>query len=107
MRRIWHNLTDWLGQRDQLVLIAAVLIAGGTWGFIKLMDVVGEGRTQHFDEWAVRTVGGYQGPQWLEEMGRDLTALGGFTVLTLVSLFVLSFLLLRKKYGAAWLLLAA
>jgi undecaprenyl-diphosphatase len=107
MRHLWHNFIQWLGARDQLVLIAALLIAGGTWGFIELMDEVREGGTQRFDEWAVRTIGGYHGPRWLEEVGRDITALGGFTVLSLVTAFVVGFLLLRKKYGGALFLVIA
>src|SRR5205814_964349 len=107
MRHLWHNLTHWLGSRDHLVLIAAVMIAGGTWGFIELMDAVRAGGTQRFDEWAVRTVAGYHGPRWLEEVGRDITALGGVAILTLITAFVVGFLILRKKYHAAWFLLFA
>lgn len=90
-----------------MVIIAILLISAGTWGFIELMDEVREGGTLRFDEWVMRRVGGYQGPEWLEEIGRDLTALGGIIVLTLVTAIVAGFLMLRKMWGAMWLLLAA
>ena len=47
------------------------------------------------------------GPPWLAEMARDITALGGVAVLTLLTLLVASFLALRRLWHAVWLLLAA
>jgi undecaprenyl-diphosphatase len=52
-------------------------------------------------------VGAHRGPRWLEEVGRDITALGGVTVLSLITLFVVGFLLLERKYHAMWLVLIA
>jgi undecaprenyl-diphosphatase len=40
-------------------------------------------------------------------MGRDLTALGGMAVLTLLTLAVTGFLWLRRMYGAMWLVMGA
>ena len=57
-----HNLIDSLGGNGGLVLLAVLIIVAGTWGFIALLDEVKEGDTQHFDDWAIRTVGGWQGP---------------------------------------------
>jgi undecaprenyl-diphosphatase len=83
------------------------------WGFVELADDVMEGETQQFDEWAVRMLRQPDdpamplGPRWLHEMGRDITALGGIAVLTLMIGSVAGFLLLRRLYGAAVFLLAA
>lgn len=41
------------------------------------------------------------GPPWVEEMMRDLTALGGTSVLTLLTLAVIAFLILTRKRHAA------
>jgi undecaprenyl-diphosphatase len=47
------------------------------------------------------------GPEWLHEAGRDLTALGGVAVLTLITVAVAGFLWLRRMFGAMLLVLAA
>lgn len=47
------------------------------------------------------------GPAWFEAAVVDLTALGGYAVLTLVTLCAIGFLAVRKNYGRAALLLAA
>ena len=47
------------------------------------------------------------GPPWLAEVARDVTALGGVAVLTLIAIAVLGFLWLRRMYGAMWLVVAA
>lgn len=104
---------DWLGNRSQLVLIAVMIIVAGTWGFIELADEVIEGDTQTFDEWAVRAMRKPEapevpiGPTWLHEVGRDLTALGGIAILSLVTAGVGGYLLMIRKYHAFWLLVSA
>ena len=47
------------------------------------------------------------GPGWIEELGRDLTALGGVGVLTSLTLAIAGFLWLQGKHRAMWLMLAA
>src|SRR5438094_6956435 len=84
----------WLGGHGVIVLLACLIVIGGTWGFIALADEVKEGDTQRFDDWAVRALRRSDnpaipiGPRWLQEAGRDITALGGVTVLSLVTLAV-------------------
>jgi undecaprenyl-diphosphatase len=96
-----------------IVLLCALVIATGTWGFAKLADEVLEGDTQHFDEWAIKSLRRPNdlatpiGPPWLHEVGRDATALGGMFVLTLVTLAVTGYLLIVRKYRATWLVLGA
>ena len=47
------------------------------------------------------------GPAWLPEVGRDVTALGGVTLIVLVTGVVAGFLLLDRKYAATVFTLAA
>lgn len=104
---------DWIGGHELPVLLAVLGLVVGVWGFVEVADEVREGESQHIDEWAVRALRRPDdpartiGPRWLEEVGRDLTALGGMTVLALVIGAVAGFLWLRRLYGAMWLVLAA
>ena len=47
------------------------------------------------------------GPLWMEEAFRDVTALGGITVLAMFSIVVCGYFLLRKQYRSTILLLTA
>jgi undecaprenyl-diphosphatase len=107
MKRTWQWFWQWLGSRDYLVLLAVALIVGCTWGFIAVLDEVKEGGTQRFDEWAIRSLREHQGSGMLQEMGRDVTALGGIALLSMVTVTVTGFLLLERKYHAALYLLIA
>lgn len=85
------------------MLLALLLIALLAWGFIALLGEVKEGDTLAVDQailiW-MRTPGNLavpKGPSYLPEMARDVTALGGFTVLPLLVIFVAGFLLLSRR----------
>jgi undecaprenyl-diphosphatase len=96
-----------------IVLIAVLILVLGTWAFIAIADEVREGGTQKFDDWAVRALRQRDnpaipiGPRWLHEVGRDITALGGVAVLTLVTFAVAGYLLMARKFHAMWLVLIA
>lgn len=47
------------------------------------------------------------GPQWLERLAVDITALGGHSVLVVLVVAVSGFLFLDARRGAAWLLLGS
>jgi len=113
MNRSHRSALDWLGGHVNLVLIASLLVVAGAWAFIGIADEVKHGETQRFDDWAVRSLRRANnpavpiGPKWLPEVGRDLTALGGVAVLTLIILAVVGFLLLDGKRHLMWLVLSA
>jgi undecaprenyl-diphosphatase len=102
-----RSFLAWLGGRGNLVLAAVLAVVAGTWGFIYLLDEVKEGETRHFDETVIRYLRAHEGPPWLQEVGRDFTALGGVAVMALVTSAVAGYFLLRRKYGAMWLVLFA
>ncbi|HEX7038465.1 MAG TPA: phosphatase PAP2 family protein [Pseudomonadales bacterium] len=107
------RLDTWRSRVELPTLLLIVLVAGGLWLFVELADAVQEGDTGAFDRWLLLSLrtpgdpGDPLGPGWLEEMGRDFTALGGVGVLTLMTLLASGFLLLQGKPRAAALLLAA
>ncbi len=83
------------------------------WGFLALTDEVREGDTSRFDRTlllAFRTPNDLStpiGPRWLQESARDVTALGGFTVLTLVTAVAFAILMLLGRRTQAWILAGA
>jgi undecaprenyl-diphosphatase len=105
--RTLRSVLSWLGARGNLVIAAALAVVAGTWGFVELLDAVQEGETQRFDEWMIRTLRQHEGPAWLQEIGRDFTALGGVAVMALITLAVAGYLLLSRRYRAMWLVVAA
>lgn len=94
-------------------LAAFALLGGGVWIFAELADEVLEGDTRAFDEQIVlmlrnpADLSDPLGPEWLEEMGRDFTALGGVGVLTALTLSIVGYLLLIQKRQIALTLILA
>jgi undecaprenyl-diphosphatase len=99
-----------LRRLETRVLLAVLAGAGAVWGFFNLASEVTEGDTLALDQrllLALRDPHNLSdpiGPRWLEEAMRDLTALGGFTVLTLVTLFGLLMFALHGRRLQAWIL---
>lgn len=90
--------------RDGLqYLIVFLVIAVSLWGFTELASEVIEGESLAYDRRileAFRVPGDLSdplGPVWLEQAVRDVTALGGSTILTLILVAVVGFLLLERK----------
>lgn len=107
--RFWTRL----GRHELTILLATLVTAGLLFGFVELAGMVMEGDTAAFDRallLALRAAGNPAdplGPSWLEQVARDITALGSIVVLTLISLMALGYLLLSGKRGAALFLLAS
>lgn len=103
----WH-------ERFELWTLAAMVgLALTVWGFIEVADEVVEGESHATDTrvlLALRNVNDLSdpiGPAWVEEMGRDFTALGGVGVLTLITISVAGYLWLVGKVRAMVLVLGA
>lgn len=113
-----RNPTQWLrrdgrGTWTPLVPVVLAFLGGGLWVSAELADEVLEGETRAFDTrvlLALRAEGDPAdplGPGWVEELGRDFTALGDTGVLAFVTLAVVGYLMLTGRVRAAFFLAAA
>lgn len=107
------RLVNRASQAEKFTLLMITLAAIFLFVFAKIAEEMVEGDTQDFDKLlllAFRSQTGLfepLGPSWLAEVMRDITALGSFTVLGLLTLSVTGFLILtRKRHAAAIVLLS-
>lgn len=104
---------DWIGLHPLQLLLGLAVLAGGTWAFVELADQVLDGATLPLDErilLAMRNpldLSDPIGPGWVAEMARDVTALGGVTVLVALVAISAGYLLLARKYRSALFMVAA
>lgn len=107
------RLFRWIGQHDRTVLFSLLLTTLAVWTFVALADRVSDQRAMRFDEWMLQALRRPEdpaipiGPRSMMEAARDISALGGMTVLTILTLGVTGFLGLRRMYGAMWLVLGS
>jgi undecaprenyl-diphosphatase len=105
---LWYELRTRVELR---LLIGILCICLASWLFIELAEEVFEGETHAVDETillALRNPADLNdplGPPWLEEMGRDYTALGGIGVVGLVTGVVCLYLALARRWSLVWLIL--
>lgn len=107
------NPSRWLAHRELVVLGVLCVMALGLWAFAEIADEVVEGERHVLDRkilLAMRSKGDPRdplGPVWVEELVRDITALGGVVTLTVVTLSVSGYLLLCRKRQTLAFVLAA
>lgn len=108
-----NSLSRLRGKLEFVVLLALLVIAGGLWGFVELMEVARDAASHSFDTEILLAfrVGGDPstpiGPFWMEEAVRDVTSLGGTVVLIFITLSTTVYLLLVRKSAAALFVFAA
>ena len=106
LKAIFHAL------RQPIFLTTLVLLVG-MWGFAEIADAIDENATQKFDEMILRslrvadTPDDLIGPDWIDQSLRDITALGGFTVLTMITVLVCVYLWLANRRRLALFAFAA
>lgn len=89
------------------LLAAIVAVGAAIWGVLWLNGEVREGETTAFDRRLILALrqsvdpDRLRGPAWLQETARDITALGGFTVLGLVTVAALAVLLVYGRWRQA------
>lgn len=95
------------------VLLAGLLIAGGLWGFVELMEAARAATPHAFDTQillAFRHAGQPDspiGPLWLQGAMRDITSLGSSSVLVLITAATIVYLLLIRRPATALLVFIA
>lgn len=95
------------------LLIGIMLLGAAAWVFLELADEVIEGEAIPLDETLLLALrdpadpAQPRGPLWLQEVVRDLTALGGYTVLTIVIVATLAYLWMARQGRVALFVLAA
>lgn len=102
------GLVRWTRRHVEMTFLVLLgIVVAAVWALAELTDEVVEGSTRSLDRdilLLLRTPGNLsdpRGPMWLEEMGRDMTALGGVAVLTLATLVVSLFFLLMGRWATA------
>lgn len=102
-----------LGRPEVWMLAALFAIAGLVLAFGHIAEELLEGDAAKFDERALlifrnpSDVSDPIGPPWMEEVARDITALGSYAVLSIVVSAVVFYLLMAHQRAAAFWILAA
>ena len=102
-----------LGRHEVGAIVAVFVAAGLLLLFGGIAEEVVEGDTNRLDRavlMSFRTAGNPAdliGPDWFEEMVRDVTALGSYAFVIIIVTAATGYLLLMRKFGLALLLLAA
>jgi undecaprenyl-diphosphatase len=94
-------------------LVGLAVFASLVWAFIQVAEAVTEGETHAFDRYVVlmmrdpADLSNPLGAIWIEELGRDVSALGGFGVLTFLVLASAGFLWLSDQRRSTGFLLVS
>lgn len=106
MNRIFSGESMWRGLELRLLLLLGGL-AAAVWGFLGVAEEMAEGETMGVDRHLMMLLRAHGdpadpiGPRAFEEAMRDVTALGGFTVLTLVTIVATLAFLMHKRWTHA------
>jgi undecaprenyl-diphosphatase len=99
----------WIAGQELVVLVTALVIVLALTAFIKIAEETAEGDLKEFDDLILRALRDPVtpdvpiGPPWLVEAGKDITALGGRTLLMFTVLSAMGALALERKLHAMWL----
>jgi undecaprenyl-diphosphatase len=102
-----------LRARELVTMALVAVVAGGLWLFLEVAEAVTEGEARDLDRSVLLAMrepadpADPLGPRWVEEIGRDLTALGGSAVLALVSTAAALFLWMAGRPRSVALLAVA
>ncbi len=116
-----NSLAEWLARIrarlhgvDLAMLIASAVVLIGAWCFVEIADLMQVGDSDSFDAWVLRSwrqpdnPAVLRGPPWMEEVVRDVTALGSPFILGIATTIAVGYLLVSgKPHTAAFLLISA
>jgi undecaprenyl-diphosphatase len=103
--RLLKGMHDFRGATMPVILLA--IIATGLYAFLEIADEIGEDEPIEFDQWLLllfRDAGDASvpiGPPWLSETVAEITTLGGYPVLIVLTVSILGFLLVAGRFGPA------
>ncbi|RWX78559.1 phosphatase PAP2 family protein [Neorhizobium lilium] len=106
-QRMRQRIIDRFMTFEPIGLITFGAIAGGLFLFLSLASEVSEGETHAFDDRILLSLrvpgdlGTPIGPYWLNHAVNDITALGGTTVLSLMTILATTYLLLGRRRAIA------
>ena len=101
-----------LTRLEAKTLAVWIALFGAPWLFFTVAEEVGEGETEAIDRSLIMAfrnpadLADPIGPRWFEEAMRDITALGGFTVLTITTIVATLLLLFHDRRRQALIFLA-
>lgn len=104
MKRRWRERANEVDWACLVWLLAVVAVCCGVLGFLALGHLLATGEPSDFDRrllLALRDPADLKrpaGPLWLKDVGRDLSALGGATVVLTLSFLVVGYLALRRRW---------
>lgn len=87
------------------MLAALAVCAGGLYAFAEIVDEVLEGGADYFDRAILAALRSADdpadpiGPTWLEAVFRDLTALGGYTIITTIAVLAVGYLAILRRWS--------
>ena len=96
--------TAWRGREVAALVVVLASIAA----FVTLLALISSPEIQRFDESVIRALRNQQdasnpiGPKWVQELARDYTALGGYGVLSTLTVLIALFLSFAGKRRRAW-----
>ncbi|MBO0661165.1 phosphatase PAP2 family protein [Jiella sp. MQZ9-1] len=105
-KTLWQRVEIW-------TLIGALVAAAAIWAFVSIAGEVVEGDTKGLDREILLSLRSASdpsdpiGPRWLEELGRDVTALGGTGILIMITTFVALYLWIAGKRRSMVMVVAA
>ena len=103
-----QRFVEWVrrgGRLEVAILLALLVAVAGLWTFSVLAEEVVAGDTGKFDERVLIALRQPEnlavpiGPPWLLQVARDMTAFGGAFGIGLITLSVVGYLLLERRYG--------
>jgi undecaprenyl-diphosphatase len=105
---VWGRIGSFLrnsSNEDRTQIVRVLIVFLGTWAFLALAHEMQTGATQDLDDRVLHAMrrpdepGVPIGPAWVQDTARDVTALGGYSVLILLVTMTAGFLHLHGKRG--------
>ena len=111
--RLLDALKDRAGRRELVTLAILFICAGALYAFVEIVNEALEGDAHRLDRAVLLALRDRAdpadplGPPWLELTMRDLTALGGYPVITTLAVLAVGYLAILRNWAAVLLVFAS